>query len=61
MVSCPERGKNNTVPASLWVGGKGTKNPMTVKRFVCASCGTSYVSWMDKTGKVRTVTRRATR
>lgn len=58
MVSCPKCGKSNRVPASRWVVGKGTKARMQVKRFVCASCGTSYVSWADKTGKTRTMARK---
>jgi hypothetical protein len=32
---------------------------MKVKRFVCSSCGTSYVVWLDsKTGKEKIMTRK---
>ena len=59
LVNCPSCGKGNTKPASAWVGGKGTKKPMAVRRFVCSSCGTSYVVWQDaKTGETKTMTRK---
>jgi len=32
---------------------------MKVERFVCSSCGTSYVAWTDpKTGAVKTMTKK---
>lgn len=59
MSKCPKCGKANTKPASAWVGGKGTKSPMAVERFVCSSCGTSYVAWLDaKTGKTKVMARK---
>jgi len=60
LAKCPSCGKNNAKPATAWVGGKGTKKPMTVNRFVCSSCGTSYVAWLhSKTGKMKTMTRKS--
>ncbi len=62
MPKCPRCGKDNKTPAREWVGGAKTSEPMTVKRFVCASCGSSYVMWLDsKTGKTRTMTRKKSR
>jgi len=59
VVKCPKCGTDNAKPKSEWVGGKGTRSPMTVRRFVCSACGTSYVSWVDsKTGKIKTMTRK---
>ena len=59
MAECPKCGKGNSEPAREWVGGAKTKKPMTVKRFVCSSCGTSYVAWTDsKTGMTRTMARK---
>jgi len=59
LVECPSCGKDNTKPASTWVGGKGTKSPMAVRRFVCSSCGTSYVAWLDaKTLEMKTMTKK---
>jgi transposase-like protein len=56
---CPKCGKENRTPASQWVGGAKTSKPMNVKRFVCASCGTSYVVWLDsKTGKEKIMMRK---
>ncbi|MDV3277949.1 MAG: hypothetical protein LYZ69_05720 [Nitrososphaerales archaeon] len=58
-MKCPKCGTDNANPASEWVGGRGKSNPMAVKRFVCSSCGTSYVAWTDaKTGKTKTMTRK---
>lgn len=60
MAKCPKCGKGNSGPASAWTGGAKTRSPMKVQRFVCSSCGTSYVTWKDsKTGVVRTMTRKA--
>jgi transposase-like protein len=48
---------DNTKPAREWVGGAKTSKPMKVQRFVCSSCGTSYVAWMDpKTKEYRIMT-----
>ena len=59
MAKCPSCGKDNAKPASVWVGGKGTKKSMAVRRFVCSSCGTSYVAWLDpKTGEMKTMTKK---
>ena len=59
MVGCPSCGKENRKPAREWVGGAKTSGPMNVQRFVCASCGTSYVTWTDsKTGSVKTMVRK---
>ena len=59
MAKCPKCGKDSAKPASAWVGGKGTKKPVAVRRFVCSSCGTSHVAWLDaKTGKMKTMTRK---
>ena len=56
---CPKCGKENRTAAREWVGGDRTSSPMKVQRFVCASCGTSYVTWTDsKTGAVKTMTRK---
>ena len=60
MIVCPAFGKVK-VPESHWVGGKGTKNLVEAKRFVCKSCGTSYVEWKDKMGKMKTVVGKTTR
>ncbi|MDV3294160.1 MAG: hypothetical protein LYZ70_07800 [Nitrososphaerales archaeon] len=60
MAECPKCGKNNAKPASEWVGGRATRSQMAVKRFVCISCGTSYVAWRDsKTGKMKSMTRKS--
>ena len=57
MAKCPSCGKENRKPAREWAGGAKTSRPMDVRRFVCASCGTSYVVWTDsKTGAVKTMT-----
>ena len=59
MTKCPKCGKENTKPASAWTGGAKTSKPMKVQRFVCSSCGTSYVYWVDaKTGEAKTMTRK---
>ncbi len=59
MAECPKCGKENSKPASAWTGGPKTSKPMKVQRFVCSSCGTSYVAWTDsKTGAVKTMTRK---
>ena len=58
MVACPKCGKNNAVPVNQWVGGEGTKAPMQVRRFVCESCGASYASWTDRTGKTKVMARK---
>ena len=50
-------GAENSKPASRWTGGKGTKEPMKVQRYVCSSCGSSFVSRVDSAGKVKTVAR----
>lgn len=56
---CASRGKENRKPAREWMGGAKTRRLMNVQRFVCASCGTSYVAWTDsKTGAVKTMTRK---
>jgi transcription elongation factor Elf1 len=56
---CPECGTENLEPARAWVGGAGTKKPMKVGRYVCSSCGTSYVGWIDpKTGGFRTMAKK---
>ncbi len=52
MTNCPRCGKENKTPAKEWVGG--AKTSKTMKRFVCASCGNSYVMRLDaKTGKAK--------
>jgi transposase-like protein len=59
VVKCPRCGKENRRPASEWVGGAKTSKPMDVHRFVCSSCGTSYVAWKDsKTGQTKVMTRK---
>ena len=59
MVKCPKCGTDNRTPASKWVGGAKTRKPMSVTRFVCSSCGTSYVTWLDsKTGDLKVMTRK---
>lgn len=59
MPKCPKCGMDNTKPAREWVGGAKTSKPMNVQRFVCASCGTSYVAWLDsKTGGYKIMTRK---
>lgn len=59
MPKCPKCGKDNNTPASQWVGGAKTSKPMKLRRFVCSSCGTSYVVWLDSnTGKERIMTRK---
>ena len=59
MPKCPKCGTQNRKPVRGWVGGARTKNPMNVQRFVCTSCGTSYVAWLDKkTGELRLMTRK---
>jgi transposase-like protein len=56
---CPKCGKEDDKPASSWTGGARTSKPMKVQRFVCTSCGTSYVAWTDsETGAVKTMTRK---
>ena len=57
MARCPKCGKENRKPAREWVGGARTGKPMKVQRFVCASCGTSYVAWTDSTGVAKTMAR----
>ncbi len=59
MPKCPKCGTENKKAASEWVGGAKTSKPMRVERFVCSSCGTSYVAWLDsKTGNLRLMTRK---
>ena len=59
MAECPKCGKENREPAKEWVGGGSTSKPMNVQRFVCTTCGTSYVAWTDsKTGVVKTMARK---
>ena len=59
MPKCPKCGMDNKKPVREWVGGAKTSKPMKVQRFVCASCGTSYVAWLDsKTGGYRIMTRK---
>ena len=59
MAKCPSCGRDNTKLASAWVGGKGTKKPVAVRRFVCSSRGTSHVAWLDaKTGKMKMMTKK---
>ena len=59
LAKCPKCGKGNLKPSSAWVGGAKTSKAMKVRRFVCSSCGTSYVAWTDsKTGAVKTMTRK---
>jgi transposase-like protein len=56
---CPKCGKDNRKSVSEWVGGAKTKEPMDVKRYICSSCGTSYVAWLDsKTEEYRIMTRK---
>jgi len=47
MAKCPKCGVENGRPAREWTGGVKTSKPMKVQRFVCSSCGTSYVTWVD--------------
>jgi transposase-like protein len=59
LTKCPKCGKENRKPAKEWVGGVRSSKPMKVQRFVCASCGTSYVAWTDsKTGAAKTMVRK---
>ena len=59
MTKCPKCGNDNAKPAREWVGGAKTSKPMKVQRYVCASCWTSYVAWLDsKTGNLRLMTRK---
>lgn len=58
-MKCPKCGTDNK-PSTQWTGGAKTSKPMKVQRFVCSSCGTSYVSWKDsKTGETKTMTRKS--
>ena len=60
MTKCPKCGTENQKPARQWTGGAKAGKSMEVGRFVCASCGTSYVTCHDsETGAVRTMTRRS--
>jgi len=60
LVKCPRCGKENRSPARSWVGGARTSKPMKVQRFVCASCGASYVAWTDsKTGAIKIMERKS--
>jgi len=59
-LKCPKCGTDNIEPATQWKAGAKTSKPMKVQRFVCSSCGTSYVSWKDpKTGEMKTMTRKS--
>lgn len=59
MTKCPKCGTENRKPATEWTGGAKTSKPMKVRRFVCSSCGTSYVAWKDsKTGAEKVMTRK---
>jgi transposase-like protein len=59
LLKCPKCGAAGGKPAREWVGGSKTSKPMKVQRFVCPSCGTSYVAWTDsKTGAVKTMVRK---
>jgi predicted nucleic-acid-binding Zn-ribbon protein len=59
LAKCPRCGNENSEPEREWVGGAKTSKPMKVQRFVCSSCGTTYVAWRDsKTGTVKTMTRK---
>lgn len=59
MARCPKCGLENSKPAREWVGGAKTSRPMKVQRFVCASCGTSFVAWLDsRTGALKTMARK---
>ncbi len=56
---CPKCGTVNEKPVTQWTGGARTSKPMKVQRFVCSSCGTSYVAWMDpKTKEYKVMTRK---
>lgn len=57
MAACPKCGKASSKPVKEWVGGARSKKPMTVRRFVCSSCGTSYVAWQDRSGAPRVMTK----
>jgi transposase-like protein len=57
VVKCPKCGKENPSPAREWTGGKKPEGDMKVQRFVCSSCATSFVAWVDRTGKFRVMTR----
>ena len=48
VVECPKCGKESRKPTKEWAGGARTRKPMRVQRFVCASCGTSYVGIMTR-------------
>jgi transposase-like protein len=57
--NCPRCGTENSKATSEWTSGADTSKPMKVRRFVCSSCGTSYVVWVDsKTGAERGMTRK---
>ncbi len=58
MVRCPNCGTEVAEPTGNWTGGSKTRKPMKVQKFVCTSCGTTFVSWRDsKTGEVRAMAR----
>ena len=57
MLECPKCGRDNRKPVTQWTGGARTKKPMKVERFICPSCGTGYVAWLDsKSGEHRVMT-----
>lgn len=59
MPKCPECGKENPEPVREWVGEAKTTKPMTVRRFVCSSCRTGFVLWVDgKTGETKIIARK---
>ena len=58
-VKCPKCGGGSSKPAKEWVGGAKTSKPMEVRRYVCSSCGTSFMAWTDSnTGAARTMARK---
>ena len=58
-MKCPQCGKENKKPVTRWTGGANTRRSMKVQRFVCSSCGTSFVAWLDsKTGEYRIMARK---
>ncbi len=59
MPDCPKCGTRNEKAVTQWTGGAKTTKPMKVQRFVCSSCGTSFVAWTDaKTGAAKAMTRK---
>ncbi len=62
MPKCPKCGVANEKEAGGWTGGAKTRSPMKVSKYVCSSCGTSFVAWTDaKTKETRVMARKVSR